>query len=175
LVDAANLDNKVKPRILDICCGTVSVILSFTRRYPNGIAVGYDFSHGMLRKAQKKDFYKRVFFVEGDAAELPFADNSYDVVICSHALYELKGQARNDALSEMKRVVNSNGVVLIMEHEVPNTPFLRFLFNVRMIMIGFAETRDFVRANLEPFRKIFPKVSQSHSISGKSRLISCRK
>ena len=175
LVDAANLDDKVKPRILDVCCGTGSVILSFARRYLDGCAVGYDFSDGMLRKAQEKDPDKRVFFVEGDAAELPFSDSSFDVVVCSHALYELKGQARKDALFEMKRVVKSDGVVLIMEHEVPDHPFLKFLFNVRIIMIGFAETKDFVKANLEPFKRVFPKVSQSHSISVKSRLVSCRK
>ena len=55
LVDNAGLDNIPKPRMLDICCGTGSVVLSFAAHFSNISAVGYDFSHGMLRKAFEKD------------------------------------------------------------------------------------------------------------------------
>jgi len=81
------------------------VILTFDERYPESVAIGYDFSHGMLHKAQEKNITGRVIFVEGDAAELPFGDDSFDVVTCSHALYELKGETRQKALREMRRVV----------------------------------------------------------------------
>ena len=130
LVDAAHLEGKTKPRILDICCGTGSVILAFKERYPESEAIGYDFSPGMLRKAQEKDLKGRIIFIEGTAATLPFDDSSFDVVTCSHALYELKGETREKALQEMKRVVRPDGYVLLMEHEVPRHPVIKFLFYI---------------------------------------------
>ena len=175
LVDAAHLENKTAPRILDICCGTGSVILTFDQRYPQAVAIGYDFSHGMLRHAQEKNTTGRVVFVEGDAALLPFADDSFDAVTCSHALYELKGETRKLALAEMKRVVRPDGYVLLMEHEVPRHPVIKFLFYLRMLSMGSKDAREFMQGGAETLGKIFSQVSLSHSRSGKSKLISCRK
>ena len=175
LVESAHLENKPAPRILDICCGTGSVILTFKERCPQSLAIGYDFSHGMLRKAQEKNSTGRVIFVEGDAAALPFADSSFDVVTCSHALYELKGESREKALREMKRVVRPDGLVLIMEHEIPRRPLIRLLFYIRMLSMGSEDAREFIKGGVEPYEKIFPRVSLSRSRSGKSRLMSCRK
>jgi ubiquinone/menaquinone biosynthesis C-methylase UbiE len=175
LVDAAQLENKSAPSILDVCCGTGSVVLAFGEHCPDALVVGYDFSHGMLRKAQEKNVDIRAVFVEGDAAELPFSDNSFDIVSCSHALYELKGQAREKGLWEMKRVIHPDGVVLLMEHEVSSHPFLRFLFNVRLISMGSDDAREFVEGGLQRLQKIFSRVALSHSQSAKSRLMICRK
>jgi len=175
LVDAVQLETKSATSILDVCCGTGSVILAFAERYPKALLVGYDFSQGMLRKAQEKNADTRAVFVEGDAAALPFSDNSFDVVSCSHALYELKGQAREKAMWEMKRVIHPDGVVLLMEHEVPSHPFVKFLFNVRLIFMGSDDAREFVEGGLQRLRKIFSLVTLSHSRSGKSRLMICRK
>jgi ubiquinone/menaquinone biosynthesis C-methylase UbiE len=175
LVDAAQLETKPAPSILDVCCGTGSVILAFAERYPEALLVGYDFSHGMLRKAQEKKADTRALYVEGDAAELPFSARSFDVVSCSHALYELKGQARERALWEMKRVTHPDGVVLLMEHEVPSHPFVKFLFKVRLISMGSGDAREFVEGGLQRLRKIFSRVDLTHSQSGKSRLMICKK
>lgn len=174
LVESAHLGNNPAPRILDICCGTGSVILAFEERCPQSLAIGYDFSHGMLSKAQEKNSTGRVIFVEGDAAALPFADSSFDVVTCSHALYELRGESREKALREMKRVVRPDGLVLIMEHEIPRRPIIRLLFYIRMLSMGSEDAREFIKGGVEPYEKIFSRVSLSRSRSGKSRLMSCR-
>ena len=175
LVDAAFLENNAAPRILDVCCGTGSVTLAFDRRYPGSMTVGYDFSAGMLHKAMEKNVTGRVRFVEGDAAFLSFADDSFDVVTCSHALYELKGESRQKALLEMKRVVRPDGIVLLMEHEVPRHPVVKLLFYIRLFAMGSDDAREFVKGGMDRLKQIFPRVSLSHSKTGKSRLMSCRK
>jgi len=174
LVDAAGLEGKIMPRILDICCGTGSVILAFKERYPGSVCIGYDFSSGMLRKAREKDVSGQILFIEGDAVALNSDESSFDVVTCSHALYELKGEAREKALREMKRVVRPDGYVLLMEHEIPRQPVTKFLFYVRMFSMGSKDSREFVKGGLEPFNKIFSRVTLSHSRSGKSKLIRCQ-
>jgi ubiquinone/menaquinone biosynthesis C-methylase UbiE len=174
LTDSAQLENKPGAKVLDICCGTGSVILSFAESFPDILAIGCDFSHGMLLKAFEKDLPHKLVLIEGDAAILPFKDDSFDVVCCSHALYELKGLVRREALSEMGRVVKSNGRVLIMEHEVPRKPFIKMLFCFRILMLGTKDSREFLKEGISPFKKIFSDVTLSHTKSGKSKLFICR-
>ena len=174
LTDSAQLEHKTRAKVLDICCGTGSVILSFAKRFPDIFAIGYDFSHGMLFKASEKDLSDRLILIEGDAAILPFKNDLFDIVCCSHALYELKGPVRKEALLEMRRVVKSNGRVLIMEHEVPRKSFIKMLFYIRMLMMGPKDSREFLKQGISPFKKIFSNVSLSHTKSGKSKLFICR-
>lgn len=175
LVEKTPLEEISVPAVLDVCCGTGAVTSAFAERYSEALIVGLDFSRGMLLKARTKPTGQRVRYTEGDAARLPFRDESFDVVTCSHALYELKGPARQRALSEMKRVVRPGGVVLIMEHEVPERPFKKALFNLRMLAMGSADAREFVSGGLEPYTRVFPDVALDHTPSGKSKLMICRK
>ncbi len=175
LVDSAQLEDKIHPRVLDICCGTGSVVLAFAGKSPDIQSVGYDFSPGMLHKAKEKDLSGQTLFINGDAANLSFVNDCFDVVCCSHALYELKNQVRTEALLEMKRVVKPNGLVLIMEHEVPRKRFIKMLFYIRMLSMGPKDSREFVKQGIAPFEKIFANVTLLHTISGKSKLIICRK
>jgi ubiquinone/menaquinone biosynthesis C-methylase UbiE len=175
LVDIAQLETIANPIVLDVCCGTGSVLLHLVGRFPQVTAVGYDFSRGMLRQARKKNRSFGCTLIEGDAARLPFENDSFDVVTCSHALYELKGRHRRDALCEMKRVVRCGGTVLVMEHEVPRKPVTRLFFNMRMAAMGSDDAHEFVGAGEIPYRAVFPKVSISHTPSGKSKVFICGK
>jgi ubiquinone/menaquinone biosynthesis C-methylase UbiE len=175
LVDRAGLDTDTPARILDICCGTGDVILAFAENRSKDVLVGYDFSRQMLLEARVKDVGGRIRYVEGDAAELPFTKNSFDVVACSHALYELKRAARYRALREMRRVVRERGVVLLMEHEVPRRPIARFMFNLRMLSMGAEDAGEFLGGGCEPFEQVFAEVALTHSPSKRSKLLICRK
>jgi ubiquinone/menaquinone biosynthesis C-methylase UbiE len=175
LIDSAALSHLDTPLGLDICCGTGTVSQAFADRHPHGVLVGCDFSRGMLRAARRKNPGERIAFVQANAAALPFADDSFHAVSCSHALYELKGAERANALYEMKRVVRQDGVVLIMEHEAPPGGLAGFMFRLRLNAMGAADAKEFVELGLAPFRKIFPSVTLHHTPTGRSKLICCRK
>ena len=175
LVDRAALGPVEKPRVLDICCGTGAVISAFADRHSRGTHIGCDFSRGMLLAARRKKTSGGVAFVQGNAVGLPFVDSLFHAVSCSHALYELKGEDRVKALHEMKRVVRNDGVVLIMEHEVPTRPVARFMFRLRLKAMGSADAKEFVESGLKPFQQVFPSVTLRHTPSGRSKLICCRK
>lgn len=157
--------------LLDICCGAGSVTPSFAEKYPDASTIGYEFSSGMLHKAKQKDVTNRIILVQGDASRLSYIDDCFDVVCCSHALYELQGRARTDALKEMKLVVNLDGQVYVMEREVPRNPLVKTLvkimFHMRMLMMGSTDSREFLRQDLSPFKKIFANVTLSHTIRKK--------
>jgi len=80
-------------RLLDICTGTGAVALrAHETTGSTGVAVGLDFSRGMIRKAHEKACRVNldgVYFVVGDAARLPFRSSVFEAVTCSHAMYEL--------------------------------------------------------------------------------------
>ena len=175
LADIVPLETIAHPFVLDVCCGTGSVLLHFTARFPGVTTIGCDFSRGMLRQARKKNRTGVCTWIESDATQLPFVDDSFDVVACSHALYELKGRHRTEALREMKRVVRPGGTVLIMEHEVPRKAVTRLFFNMRMAAMGSDDAHEFVNAGITPYTTLFPKVTVSHTPSGKSKVFICGK
>lgn len=166
--------------VLDICTGTGSVAIRAGEevKSPGGKVVALDFSHGMLKKARRKikdSTRERVHLVEADVSSMPFADGSFDVVTCSHAMYELTAQARKEGLGEIRRVLKKGGSFFMMEHEVPEKPFIRFLYYVRLTTMGSRENRGFARDETLELGQHFSDVRKSHSPTGKSKLISGRK
>ena len=175
LADSAALPHVDAPLGLDICRGTGAAMQAQVTCHPRGTFVGYDFSRGMLHAARRIRSNGRITLAQGNAAALPFADDTFHTVCCSHSLYELKGADRSRALSEMKRVVRRVGVVLIMEHEAPTGTLGAFMFRLRLKAMGSADAKEFVEPNLAPYRKIIPSVSLRHTPTGRIKLICCRK
>jgi ubiquinone/menaquinone biosynthesis C-methylase UbiE len=66
-------------------------------------------AHGVGRYAS--DEWKSLPILKGSAEELPFEDNSFDVVYSSHVLEHVVSEEK--ALIEMKRVLKPEGVLII--------------------------------------------------------------
>ncbi len=54
---------------------------------------------------------------EADAQSLPFADGTFDTVVCTLVFCSVADQAR--ALSEVRRVLKSDGMLIFIEHVRP--------------------------------------------------------
>lgn len=80
LVEA--LDIVPDERVLDVACGSGNGALAAARR-AWGNTVGLDFVPALLERGRERAAAERleVEFVEGDAAELPFGEAEFDVVI----------------------------------------------------------------------------------------------
>ncbi|MBN2720705.1 MAG: class I SAM-dependent methyltransferase [Proteobacteria bacterium] len=166
--------------VLDICTGTGSVALraALAVREGRGKVVALDFSLGMLRKTAKKVRQRDlegVFPVQADVSDLPFPDGSFDCVTCSHAMYELTAMAREKGLGEIRRVLKDGGRFLMMEHEVPERPFIRFLYKVRLLTMGSGQNREFAKDETAELGEHFSDIRKSSSPTGRSRLLSGKK
>jgi len=163
-------------RVLDICTGTGSVTLVAHKVITaKGLVVGLDFSYGMLCKAQDKARKKRLsslYQVMGDVNAMPFKENVFDCVSCSHSMYELKSETRMKALNEIWRVLKENGRFIMMEHCKPQKPFIRFLYNVRLMAMGSSANRSFAEDETPVIKRFLKDVKKEFSPSGKSKLIS---
>src|SRR4051795_7292005 len=69
-------------RVLDVACGSGNGALAAARR-AWGNTVGADFVPALLERGRERAAAERleVEFVEGDAAELPFGEAEFDVVL----------------------------------------------------------------------------------------------
>ena len=78
--------------------------------------IGLDLSPEMLALAETraKEMGRTIGLTEGDAQDLPFADCSFDTVVCTYALCSVPDDAR--AISEMHRVLKPGGRLILVDH-----------------------------------------------------------
>lgn len=108
-------------RVLDLGCGT-GVLESHLGRSGASI-VGVDLTEGMLRLAQKKDPGFSDSMGVGDAENLPFRGDSFDVVI---SCYVVKYCDPERFASESMRVLRSGGRLLLYDFSRPRGLFAPF-------------------------------------------------
>jgi SAM-dependent methyltransferase len=111
---------KVRPepeRALDIGTGLGDAALLVAREFPHARVRGVDFSEEMIRRAQARiglDPEGRVAFKVADAADLPFEDDSFDLVTQLNV---------PPFFSEIARVLRPGGFALIAASWGSGTPF----------------------------------------------------
>jgi len=162
-------------RALDLCTGTGSVAVELAKRVgEKGLAVGLDFSQGMLEKAKKKASgyrFDQLHLVQANASQLPFQSASFHGVTCSHAFYELKGEERTRAIEEVARILKKKGTFCLMEHAKPEKRIPRYLFYVRLFFLGSKDARTFLVDEKSILGKSFRNIRNEMSPTGRSKLI----
>jgi len=97
--------------VLDVACGTGIVARTVADRLgATGRVVGLDLNDAMLVVARR--VRPDVEWRQGDVAALPFAERSFDAVLCQMALMFFPD--RVGALREMRRVAADGGTVAIL-------------------------------------------------------------
>lgn len=101
--------------VLDIGCGTGYLVRQAGRRYPEARAlVGMDPAQSMVRIASRRSFCaSNQAFVIGTADDLPFADNTFDIVVSTTSFDYWHDQAR--ALKECFRIMTPSGRLVISD------------------------------------------------------------
>ena len=101
-------------RVLDLCCGTGDLLLALQARCTSPV-LGCDFSHAMLRQAQRKHHHAPL--VEADALRLPFADQVLHLVTLAFGFRNLADYGAG--LRELRRVLKPGGTLAILEFSQP--------------------------------------------------------
>jgi ubiquinone/menaquinone biosynthesis C-methylase UbiE len=104
-------------RILDIGCGTGEPSLFLAREYPTARVRGVDLSPEMVHLAQAKvglDPEGRIAFKVADAAELPWPEDSFDLVAQLNM---------PPFFAEITRVLRPGGHVIVAASSGAATPF----------------------------------------------------
>jgi len=110
IIDFKKIKNK-KLRILEIAAGTGSASLDFIYAFPNSEYYLTDLSTAYLEVAKLRLKNKNIHFEVANAANLPYQDNSFDIVFSIFLFHELPNKVRLETFAEMFRVCKKNGVL----------------------------------------------------------------
>jgi demethylmenaquinone methyltransferase / 2-methoxy-6-polyprenyl-1,4-benzoquinol methylase len=118
-------------RALDVCCGTGDVALALARC--GAEVTGLDFSPAMLEIAEARSLKNpqsagaNPKFIQGDAQQLPFPDNSFDAVTVGYGLRNLASWEAG--LREMLRVAKPGARLVALDFgKPPNAPWRAIYF-----------------------------------------------
>lgn len=108
--------------VLDLACGTGVVARAAAGRMSYGRVVGLDLNAGMLDVARSLPSQgAAIEWLEGSALDLPFADRTFDLVLCQLGLQFFPDRGR--ALREMRRVQSHSGrLALSVYSPIEHTP-----------------------------------------------------
>ena len=76
-----------------------------------GELTGVDVSHTLVEHASAKYSRKNLYFIKGDATNIPFPDDTFEVVVSSQVLEHVKDYMR--CIREIRRVLKPGGTALI--------------------------------------------------------------
>ena len=120
-------------RWMDICSGTGETAAYLARYAKNETTiVSADFTFDMLHEATKKPEAERIVFTLADAGNLPFQDNTFDLITISFATRNINvnRDALIQCLSEFHRVLKPGGRLINVETSQPASALIRKLFHL---------------------------------------------
>lgn len=121
--------------ILDVGCGPGAYLAALRRRGHRGLAVGLDFSAGMLAAARSASGPGPLHpVVQSDAAALAVASAGVDVAMAMHMLYHVPDPRL--ALAELRRVTRAGGTTLIVLNAPGHCEELRSLMHSASAAVG---------------------------------------
>jgi phosphatidylethanolamine/phosphatidyl-N-methylethanolamine N-methyltransferase len=149
------MDIQPGERVLEVGVGT-GINLSL---YPKGCTVvGIDFSSSMLEKARERAARKgigHVRLLQMDAADLKFADGSFDIVYAPYLISVVPDPVK--VAQEMRRVCRPGGRIIFLNHFLSPNPVLSRIerwISPLTIHIGFKSDLDLpaflAQADLKP-------------------------
>ena len=127
-----NIAKKLKPKnALDIATGTADIAINLGS-ISNCEVIGVDISEQMLNvgreKITKMKLTKSVRLESGDAENLNFKDNHFDLVTIGFGVRNF--QDLEKGLSESLRVLKVKGTLIVLETSVPENRIMKLFYSI---------------------------------------------
>ncbi|CEN28973.1 class I SAM-dependent methyltransferase [Lactococcus piscium] len=121
-------------RVLEVACNMCTTSIELAKKFNCNI-VGIDLDTKALEKAKinirKANLENRIEVIQGNALKLPFADNSFDIVINEAMLTMLSPKAKKKAISEYYRVLKPGGKLLTHDVAYLNPQLEQIILELR--------------------------------------------
>lgn len=140
-------------KVLDCCTGTGDIAKFIKLKNPSAEVVGIDFSPKMLKLSQKK--VKNVEFIQADCTNLPFKDETFDIVTIFFGLRNI--QNYNNAILEIKRVLKKGGLFVHLDFakgKISNTVFNFLVPIVTKIFYGNKVPYEYLIKSKDEFPQV---------------------
>jgi len=119
-------------KVLDVCGGTGDLaILAAGAVNPSGCVTLYDFSRAMIHagriKKSKSSIGKCIQYVQGDAQQISFGDESFDAVMVGFGIRNVINMEKG--FEEMHRVLKPGGKMMCLEFSQPTSALFRLVYD----------------------------------------------
>ena len=137
-------------KVLDVGCGSGTLLIEAKTMYPNADLVGIDPDKKILKLAERKleQAGVKARLVQGFAQELPFPSESFDLVISTLVFHHLPAQVKRQATREIYRVIKEKGRFLLADLGKPNSTLSRLLLELGSLFDGPGNMKDNIEGNL---------------------------
>jgi demethylmenaquinone methyltransferase/2-methoxy-6-polyprenyl-1,4-benzoquinol methylase len=117
---------------LDVACGTGDLSINACLKHCHITSFGVDFVFPMVsvgkEKVEKKGLTDQINLMQGNALQLPFQNNSFDVVGIAFGIRNIPN--RTGALREMLRVTVPGGQIMILEMTFIENRFFKLFYYI---------------------------------------------
>lgn len=136
----------IDKEVLEVACGSAAGV-GYLARFAKSVRAG-DYSEKILEKA--RDYYQSRFeFDQFDAQNIPYNDNSFDVIIIHEALYYIEDATR--FIAECQRLLRPNGQIIITSsnkdlfdfNPSPHSTVYHGVIELRKLLENYGFTGDF--------------------------------
>lgn len=158
--------------VLDVGCGTG---IHLERYQKAGCTVfGIDLSPAMLQVARRR-LGEGANLYQGDASNMPFSDNEFDLVYMTTVLHEMPVTVRSAVIEESKRILKQDGRILLIDfHPGPIQPLKGWLSKCVITLAEISGGREHFK-NYRHFiaHKGLPALISAHDLSvDKEKIVS---
>ena len=124
---------KSQPKtILDLATGTADLAIAIAKHNPQAHIIGLDISEKMLdigkAKVRKQNLENQIELLFGNAAAIPFANDSFDAVTVAFGVRNFEDLVKG--LSEISRVLKPHGQAIILEFSMPEKFPIKQLYHL---------------------------------------------
>ncbi|MBQ7668039.1 MAG: methyltransferase domain-containing protein [Clostridia bacterium] len=144
------IENVEFDMLLDAGCGTAPMLSLLKEKYPNKKFVGIDLSDKMIEVAKSKNL-DNVEFVVGDCENLPFEENTFDIIINSQSFHHYPNpQAFFDSVN---KVLKPGGILILRDMYIPIKPARWFANNIELPFLNLLGYGDVKTHSLDEIRQ----------------------
>ena len=135
----AELEKEPFTDLLDCGCGTAPMLTLLSQKYPEKHFTGIDLTPEMIAAARAKNM-PGVELVLGDCEDLPFADQSFDAVICCQSFHHYPNVG--NFFAGVARVLRPGGRLILRDMTAKSAPVRWFMNHIEMPIINLAGHGD---------------------------------
>ncbi|MAL03738.1 MAG: ubiquinone biosynthesis protein UbiE [Arenimonas sp.] len=140
-------------RVLDLGCGTGTLLLALAKAAPGAILTGLDADPAILVLAAAKieAAGAQARLLPGRSDALPLPDGRFDLAVSTLFFHHLQPREKHRAVQELRRILRPGGRLVIADFGRATAGWRRGMFHLVRLLDGYSNTRDHAAGSLASF------------------------